>query len=189
MTVSPEPARDGAGTAADHLGWVFDGAAEFAGRVASFLAEGWDRGERLMVVTDNPRVGQWPQYLLDRRDLLVLSTAEVYGPDRLANTGRLRDDFDQAVAEAVTAGYHGLRVAADNTSLTLSDDRLAAWLVWEAEAEALVRSRPITRMCAFDRSRAGQDTLAALVRAHPIAAFRTPSAGTTPHRGREWEDR
>lgn len=160
-----------AGATAGHLGWAFAGPSAFAGRVAGFLAEGMRRHERLMVVVDDPRLGQWPERLIETGQLQVLSTAEVYGADAAPAPDALRAGFLEAVTEATRLGYAGLRVAADNTTLTIGPDRLAAWLRWEAEADALMKVAPITGLCAFDTTRIDQTALAALMDLHPATPF------------------
>ena len=153
-----------------HLGWVFTGSAEFEGRIGSFLAEGAARHERLMVVADDPSPHLWPRALLDRGALVVASTAEVYGPDRTVDPIAQRITFEDAVAQATSSGFTGIRVAADNTSLTLGVERLAAWVRWEDEADHLMQVLPITGLCAFDRTRVDAETLAAVEDAHRIGA-------------------
>lgn len=159
-TVSPRPA-------AGHLGWTFTRREQFEGAITSFLAEGATQGERLIVVTDDPKPHQWPDRFVDQGDLLVLSTNDVYGPDRTVDPTNQRATFEDTLHEANRLGYTGLRVAADNTSLALGPERFEAWLRWEVEADLLMQTRPITGLCAFDRSRLDAVSLAILTGIHP----------------------
>lgn len=137
------------------------------------MAEGFGRKERLIYVADDPKVGQWPKDLVDRGDLLVQSTSDVYGPQRLVDASQ-RTTFEDALDEALHGGYAGLRVVADNTSLIDGPFRLAAWLRWEDEAERFMAESPVTGMCAFDRSRANAEDLQTVVSVHQAIAPAVP---------------
>jgi len=99
--------------------------------VGRFLAQGAARGERLLLVEDDPRPLQWPSELLARWALRLASVAEVYGSGRLADTAAQEAVFDQVLGEALEDGYVGLRIAADNTSVATGGEGLAAWRRWE----------------------------------------------------------
>lgn len=152
-----------------HSVWAYAGRPEFEGRAASFLAEGHARGERQIVITDDPRTSLWPRDLLRSGDLMVLGTEEAYGHTRIVDSVSLGAAFEALLADALHLGYTGLRVAGDNTSLAQGPDRLAAWLDWEARADALMQARPITGLCAFDRSRIEPAALHALLACHRVA--------------------
>ncbi len=149
-----------------HIGWIYAGVAEFQGRATTFLSEGAARGERLMLVADDPRTDLWPRALVDERRLIVLSTCDVYGPERTVDPGAQRATFDAALREALADGYAGLRVAADSTSLVEGPERLAAWMRWEEEADGLMRVEPITGLCSFDRARVDPATLHTVMAVH-----------------------
>lgn len=151
---------------AGHLGWAFARQEQFEGAVTSFLAEGATLRERLVLITDDPNPNLWPDELLDEGDLLILSTGDVYGEDGIVHADSQRAAFRTTLEEARRLGYAGLRVAADNTSLTLGPERLEAWLRWETEADDLMRTHPITGLCAFDRSRLDAGTLHTLLGVH-----------------------
>jgi hypothetical protein len=152
-----------------HLVWAYAGRPEFEGRAASFLAEGHARGERQIVITDDARRSLWPRDLLRSGDLVVLSTVEAYGATRIVDPDSVGAAFEALLADALHLGYSGLRVAGDNTSLAEGPERLAAWLDWEDRADRLMRSRPITGLCAFDQSRIAPAALQALVDSHRVA--------------------
>lgn len=151
-----------------HIGWAFTGMPEFEGRAASFLAEGVARRERLMFVADDPDVGLWPKGLIGQGALLVVSTAEIYGTETIVDACTQRVAFEAALAEAISLGFTGLRVVADNTSLVAGPDRLAAWMRWEAEAGHMMQGKPITGLCAFDRTRTDAETLRVVMSLHPV---------------------
>lgn len=150
-----------------HLGWAFARREQFEGVVTSFLSEGAALGERLLLITDDPEPHLWPGELVDQGDLLIKSTEQAYGEDRVVHPPTQRATFLADLDEAFRLGYAGLRVAADNTSLALGPERLEAWLRWESEADEVIRTHAITGLCAFDRSRLDAGSLHTLVGVHP----------------------
>src|SRR5262249_35101455 len=107
-----------------HVGWVYSGVSRFESGATTFLAAGAARGERQMFVADDPVVEQWPKHLVDRRALVIASVTEIYGDTRMVVPTSQRDTFAAALAEALSEGYTGIRVAADNSSLVDTPDRL-----------------------------------------------------------------
>ncbi len=139
---------------------------EFQGAVTTFLAEGAARSERLILVADDPNPHVWPREMLSTGALLVASTAEIYGPERIVDAATLRDRFSQVVREALDDGYSGVRLAADNTSLVSDGPRLAAWREWEDLSDRFMEDNPLTGLCAFDRSRTDPDQIRLLEKLH-----------------------
>lgn len=150
------------GRPARHLGWVYSGPAQLEGRASTFLAEGIGRGERLIFVADNPNVKQWPAAFLQRGDLRILSTCEIYGKHRIVDAAAVRARCEAQLAEALRDGYTGLRVD--------GPERLAAWMRWEAEVERFIAGNPVTGLCAFDRSRTDAEVLRKVVGLHRAVA-------------------
>ena len=161
----------------NHIGWVFSGQAEYEGGATSFLAHG--AGERLVYVADDPNPNQWPKPLLAQGVVVVLSTAEVYGSERIVDASAQRAAFEHMVVQAVADGYRGLRVVADDTSLIAGPERLAAWLDWEHEAERFIAQNPFTALCAFDRRRADAEALAAVTSVHRATFCSTSGVSTS----------
>lgn len=154
-----------------HIGWIFSGRSEFEGRVASFLASGEGLRERMVLVAEDPNPRTWPDSLLASGALVLLSIDDVYGAERLVSTACQSAFFDGALAEALSLGYTGLRVAADNTSLARGPERRAAWLRWEDEVDPMLRGRPITGLCAFDRSIGDPASMHALAMTHRLVSL------------------
>lgn len=152
-----------------HFSWVFKGEEQFEGGATSFLAEGAARGERLMIVSDDPSPDLWPERLVEQRALMISSTTEVYGASRVVDAAVQRETFASALAEALSEGYSGIRVAADNTSLTSDPERLEAWMRWEEVADRFMAENPVTGMCGFDRQRATSGTLHRLSSLHEVS--------------------
>jgi hypothetical protein len=160
----------------DHIGWVFGGHEEFAELARPFLEEGAARGERLMyVAADAAGPGlAGPVSILGPDAMQIASIAEVYGPTGIVDAGRQRATFEAALADALAAGYSGIRVAADNTPLVTDERRLAAWIKWEVIADRLMSAKPITGLCAFDGSKVDVDKLRHLATLHPLSSAASP---------------
>jgi hypothetical protein len=80
-----------------------------------------------------------------------------------------RETFAGALTEALGEGYTGIRVAADNTSLVDTPERLQAWLAWEDEADRFMAENPVTGLCAFDRTRVESATLSEVMGTHHVS--------------------
>lgn len=157
----------------DHIGWTFAGPAGFAALARPFLAEGAARGERLMYVAADPDPADVAG-LAGPQTLQVASIAEVYGPSGIVDAPAQRATFAAALADALAAGYSGIRVAADNTPLVTDDLRLAAWVRWEVVADRFMAEHAVTGLCAFDREKADVDRLRHLATLHPLSSAGSP---------------
>jgi hypothetical protein len=152
-----------------HLGWVYSGVPSFESGATTFLAQGAARGERQMFLADSPVVEQWPKHLVDRGELVIASITDIYGSARMVAATSQRETFAGALAEALSQGYTGIRVAADNSSLIDTPERLQAWLEWEEVADRFMAQNPVTGLCAFDQTRVGSATLSAVMDTHRVS--------------------
>lgn len=160
----------------DHIGWVFAGPDEFAALARPFLAEGRDRGEKLICVTEDPRSPAMTALAGSAAPgaLEMASIADVYGPAGIVNAARQRATFMAALAGARAQGYTGIRVAADNTSLVSDDKRLKGWIEWEIVADQFMAENPVTGLCALDRDKIDVNRLRHLATLHPLSSVTTP---------------
>jgi hypothetical protein len=151
-----------------HLGWVFSGLDEYERGARSFLGDGVARRERLIFIADDPEPSRWPQQLLESGELIISSTTEVYGAERLHDLAILSNVFATAADEALRDGYTGVRVAADDTSLVAGADRLEAWIEWEKVADRLIAAHPISALCSFDQTKTSDDALRVIKGLHRV---------------------
>jgi len=154
----------------DHIGWIFSGPGEFAALANPFLAEGAARNERLMYVADDPDItafGSWTE-TLPPGTLTAATVADVYGESGIVDAQKQRATFAQALADALAAGYTGIRVAAENTPLILDRERMDAWIRWEIVADHFMSANPVTGLCAFDKTRIDVNSLRHLATLHPV---------------------
>jgi len=150
-----------------HVGWAFRGVAEYEATATRYLADGAAGNERLMFVADDPDPARWPRHLLERGALMIASTADIYGADRVVDPPVQRELFVAALADAIKEGYAGMRVAADNTSLVGHTHAARAWTEWEHMGNALIECNPVNAICCFDTTRAAPETLEAIIGVHP----------------------
>lgn len=160
----------------DHIGWVFSGLDEFATLARPFLAEGRDRGEKLMCVSGDPRSAAMTALagVAVPGGLEMVSIADVYGASGVVDPARQRATFMAALAGARAQGYTGIRVAADNTSLVSDEKRLRSWIRWEIVADRFMAENPVTGLCAFDRDKIDVNRLRHLATLHPLSSVTSP---------------
>lgn len=158
------------------MAWVFAGTREFAALAAPFLSEGAALGERVMYVAENPDPADMAGLAATAGQgaLQVASIADVYGTARIVDPQAQRATFAAALADALAAGYTGIRVAADNTTLVTDEERLKAWLRWEIVADRFIAENPMTGLCAFDQDVVDIDRLRHLATVHPLSSASSP---------------
>lgn len=160
----------------DHIGWVFDGLVGFDALAAGFLADGAARGERLMYIAadPDPAVESKLGAAVASYGVTVASIADVYGATGVIDPAGVLATFSAVFVDALTGGYSGLRVAADNTPLVTDDAGLAAWYQWEIIADRFMSENPATALCAFDREKVDVDRLRYLATLHPLSSPASP---------------
>ncbi|HYA45121.1 MAG TPA: MEDS domain-containing protein, partial [Acidimicrobiales bacterium] len=109
--------------------------------------------------------------LMSTGALTVTTTGDVYGTgDAFEPTGQLAA-FRELLSRALSDGYTGIRVVADNTPLVRgSDESFDRWLRWEHEADHFQAANPVVGVCFFDREQLADEPLAALATMHPIVS-------------------
>ncbi len=160
----------------DHIGWVVDGPAGFDAVAAPFRAEGAARGELLVYVAASPDAAAAARLgpAVASYGVRVASIAEVYGPSGIVDAAAQRATFAGMLGQALADGYTGIRVAADNTPLIISEDRFAAWVRWELTAGNFMAANPVTGLCAFDRRQTDVGRLRHLATLHPLSSADSP---------------
>ena len=160
----------------DHIGWVFDGAKEFAALAAPYLTEGAALGERLMYIAEDPRAEDMAQLanVVGPDQLRISSVAETYGSAGTIDPQRQLALFIGELDAAKAAGYTGVRVAADNTSLVGDEKLMKAWIQWEIIADHTVAGKEFTGLCAFNKEKVGSSQLRQLAAVHPLSSASGP---------------
>jgi len=160
----------------DHVGWVYAGTSEFAALAMPYLSEGAALGEKLMYVAEEPDSRDVSQLarLAEPGALEVASIAEVYGSSGIVDPPSQLATFMTALADAKAAGYTGLRVAADNTSLIRDEKQLKAWIQWEIVADHAAAGHEFTALCAFSKDRVQEAMLRQIAAVHPLSSASGP---------------
>jgi hypothetical protein len=158
----------------DHVAWIGDGQGAL-NRLATEVIREATRHEDLTLFVSSDAD---PARLVDVPDLdRLLADGEV-GLARIGDMYPGGLDFDPSdqlaifadvLADALAAGYRGIRVVADNTSLAQGDDDAwQRWLRWEQITDRFQSTNPVLGLCYFDRGEVTATRLADLQHAHPV---------------------
>jgi hypothetical protein len=160
----------------DHMGCVFEGANEFAALAGPYLTEGAALGERLIYVAEDPHPQDVAQLatVVGPGQLQISTVAETYGASGTVDPLRQLDHFMSELDAAKAAGYTGLRVAADTTSLVSDQKAMKAWMEWEIIADHTFAVQEVTGLCAFDKEKVGSAQLRQLASVHPLSSASGP---------------
>jgi anti-anti-sigma regulatory factor len=159
-------------TVHDHVGWAFGHPTEFRTQAGRFLSEGLAARQRIIYVAGAGTAGPGAIDGLDAA--LVTGQAQITSVPALYTAGETVhpkqqvDTFADAVEQALADGWTGLRVAADVTSLVLSDRQRAAWLRYEHLIDTFLTTHPVSGMCGFDRTALDRFAMAEVTCLHPV---------------------
>jgi hypothetical protein len=184
--MSEHPASRVAGTvdlvstdlsAHDHVVWCGDGGVDFA-RLAQHAIATAPADELVLLVAHLDALDFDPaeQFAgeLEHGRLVLVEAGEAYRPMIDGRAGFDADqlrEFEGVLTDALTAGFSGIRVIADNTvMLTGSVDVEERWLAWEQLTDRWQARHPVTGICFFDRTRIPADRLQRIAAVHPLSA-------------------
>jgi hypothetical protein len=127
-----------------HVCFAYDDPAVFAAAAADFLAEGQANGERLWFVAPHrpPAVPGSARFV---------AVGDAYPSGTVVDPAAQAAEYAAALDAALAAGYAGLRVAAEATSLVRTAAQLAAFTRYEHLADRLICTTAFAAMCAYDR--------------------------------------
>jgi anti-anti-sigma regulatory factor len=162
----------------DHVCWAYDEPGEFHSAVCEFLAEGLTQGLRVCYVADGDTRALWDDLGdLDRTNqsaVQVRSLGERYPPGAVVEpVGRMRA-VAVATEEALAAGFAGLRVAVETTSLVRTPRQLDGVARFEHLVDRYMIEQPLSVLCGFNRVELGEATIAQLASLHPFVNESTP---------------
>jgi anti-anti-sigma regulatory factor len=148
----------------DHVCWGFTDPAVFRAEAKAFLAEGAAMGQQV-----------W--YAGVRADVEVAPLGAAHPLSPVTDPATQVQIYAQATADALAAGFTGLRVAVDATDLVRTDAQLDAFARYEHLVDRFMTTEPFSSMCAYDATELGEDTLAQVECMHPatgqdVAQFR-----------------
>lgn len=161
----------------DHLCWAYHDRGEFRSRAVEFLADGLVQGQRLSYIASGDEAVLWD----DLSDLNGLDQARRAGAIKVQSlelsyrSGAViePDDLLRACAAAteaaLAAGFTGLRVAADVTSLVGTPEQLDAFARYEHLVDRYMTTMPFSALCAYNRAELGRETIEQVACLHPRA--------------------
>src|SRR4051794_965467 len=161
----------------DHLCWPFRGPDDLMTVARAFVAEGLAQGERVAYASEGGQ-GELRHDLdgtpgLDdhlergRLQLMPLDTLET--PDSSVHPAAELPLLATMITEALGAGYRGLRILANGTVRVRDPARRTQHVRDEHLIDRVCRERPLTMLCAYDRTSLGDAAVAELACVHPLA--------------------
>ncbi|GAA0798551.1 MEDS domain-containing protein [Spirilliplanes yamanashiensis] len=146
------------GPVADHVCWSYDEPGTFDAFAEGFLADGVAAGHQVWCVAPAGAVlaGRLRERFpaeIRRGAVRVVDPAATYVP--AAGPHEQVRLYADATDAALAAGYGGLRVAADVTAMLHGPEQVAAFARYEHHADRLVRARPFSAVCGYDRRALG----------------------------------
>ncbi|SES16540.1 MEDS: MEthanogen/methylotroph, DcmR Sensory domain [Lentzea xinjiangensis] len=173
----------------DHVCWRYRDEHDFHDRAREFLAEGLALGYRVCYVgTGDPDVLVEDLGGIDGiHEALATGAAQVASLDTTYSVGAVVEPatqvrtYAEATDAALAAGFAGLRVAADCTSLVRSPEQLDAFCRYEHRIDRYMLARPFSAMCAYAADEVDDHAFAQLACMHPstnasIPGFRLHAA-------------
>jgi hypothetical protein len=101
--------------------------------------------------------------------LQVVSLDSTYTTGTVVDPAAQVQLYAAATAEALDAGFTGLRVAAEVTQLVRTPAQLDAFARYEHLVDRYMATHPMSAMCSYDRGELGDDVIAQLACMHPCA--------------------
>jgi anti-anti-sigma regulatory factor len=155
----------------DHAGWSFDAPERLRSAIADFLADGLALNQRIVYVgSDDAGLTRVKGF----DEALTRDQARLTRVDRMYPGGTVIDPDDQvaifraATEEALADGYTGLRVAADSTSLVVTEAQRRAWVRYEYLIDRYMAHNPMTGLCCFNQTMLTSAEIAEIECVHPL---------------------
>lgn len=158
----------------DHVCWIHTGAPEWRQAAAEFLGDGARAGDRLLYVRtgDERALAEDLSGLPDRDAMLAsgqLSLLPLPGAADPADILATDVEALRATAEeAESAGYRGLRIAAEASPFAATDESAVRFAGYEVVLDATVDRAQLTLMCGFDEGVVDRHAARQVAFVHPL---------------------
>jgi anti-anti-sigma regulatory factor len=158
----------------DHVAWYGEGTDGLYEVATTALAHGAHRNEKLLLVAEKPEAARLSaledlDLLLGTGQLELHSIEAVYGSSGEFSHSRQLETFEGVLADALTDGYTGIRVVADNTPLASGEEQdFRRWMCWEQVTDRFQSTFSVTGVCYFDSRRLSRERRADLAAVHPL---------------------
>ncbi|WP_433271324.1 MEDS domain-containing protein [Actinosynnema sp. CS-041913] len=174
----------------DHVCWRYHDAREFRDQARGFLSEGLALGHRVRYLGtgDADALVGHLDGVAGLAEALRTGAAQVVSLDTTHPVGTVIEPAAQvrAYAEeteaALAAGFTGLRVVADCTSMVRTPEQLVAFSRYEHQIDHYMADRPFSAMCAYSDAEVDEQAFAQVACMHPSTntaypGFRLHAAG------------
>jgi anti-anti-sigma regulatory factor len=161
-----------------HACWAYDSEDGFRSTACEFLAEGLEAGQRLILAA--------PGEAEDLRETLSglgrVAELEAAGGLALRPLGEEQPEgflagLGDESAEALGAGFPGLRVVVDITAIVADPERWSDYARLESDADRFIARNPVAMLCCLDRRELADALVEDLARVHPCTNVRDELGG------------
>jgi hypothetical protein len=161
----------------DHVCWPFRHHDNLAAVARAYVTEGLTRDERVAYVSEGGP-GELRHDLdgtpgldehLERGRLQLMPLDTLEAPDPSVHPAAELPLLATMIAEALEAGYRGLRIFANGTLRVRDPARRVQHVRYEHLIDLVCHQRPLTMLCAYDRTSLGDTVVAELACVHPLA--------------------
>lgn len=187
--------------AGDHVCLAYTDPADLHRRAVEFLAEGVAQGQRIIYIGDRPEqeLRSHLEPLAGIGRLLESGAAQIFRATTVYSTSPVLDgaipavDADAQIAWysrqlgwALAAGFSGLRVVADATSLVGTEQQRDAFASYEHLLDRFMADLPLTIICAYSIDALGAEALSELACLHPAVGAHSPPFRLFASRAEDW---
>lgn len=167
----------------DHLCYFYETEQEHHALITPFLRQGLEHGEKVVIVVDERTAegilnrlradGLDPHPYLDRGQLVILSSDEVYlrggtfDPDRMI--AFLKEETDRALAE----GYTALRITSEMTWALRGLPGSERLIEYEKKLQEFFPRNRCLAICQYNKRRFPPDLLLDILQVHPLVVLGT----------------
>jgi PAS domain S-box-containing protein len=165
----------------DHLCLIYETADEQFAAVVPFIGDGLARGERCLYVVDDraadevvgalSAAGVNVEHEVRRGALRILTKRDAYLKSGTFDPRRMITLLRRSTAEAVAAGFTGLRVTGEMTWALGSERGVGRLIEYEARLNGFLPGNRALAICQYNRRRFPAAIIREVLRTHPIAIF------------------
>jgi anti-anti-sigma regulatory factor len=166
-----------AAKAPEHHCWSWDDPAEFQTPARAFLRAGLAGGEQVWFVAGARTAvpaGWLPEATARPGSARFIAVDDAYPAGHVVDPDAQVAAYAAATGDALAAGFTGLRVAADVTSLVRTTAQRQAFARYEFTINRFMLTSPMRAACGYDRTILGETAIAELACLHPRTNAEVP---------------
>lgn len=181
MEPLPHDLSVGALSPGAHAAFLYSSAAEQADTLQTFVGAALHANHRVVYVGDGEygehalkAYGEGGVRAIASGQFMIENSANTYMAGGRFDAKRMLAHYNAALADALSEGYSGLRVAADMGWAAAGLDGKEQLVAYERTLDRALDGRPAVVLCQYDRRLFDEDILAALAAAHMHSAHPDP---------------